>query len=110
MSGLKRIRWNQAALMCAVLLMACCLTACGGKLPAGVTTALGDLSGLSQEEAVAQLNDAFEAVQGQNLTLRYNGMTAALPGSSFQLDDLTGLLEDVEQGEKLELPDRKSVV
>ncbi|MCI8537837.1 MAG: hypothetical protein HFF18_04130 [Oscillospiraceae bacterium] len=104
MSGLKRIRWNQAALMCAVLLMACCLTACGGKLPAGVTTALGDLSGLSQEEAVAQLNDAFEAVQGQNLTLRYNGMTAALPGSSFQLDDLTGLLEDVEQGEKLELP------
>ena len=92
-----KFRWRRAALAAAALSLAVVLTACGGKLPGGVTSGLGELGGLTVEEAQSKLTSAFEEqVAGQTFTLSYGGASASLPGSVFQLEDTAGALEDAD--------------
>ena len=99
-----KFRWRRAALAAAVLSLAVLLTACGGKLPGGVTSGLGDLGGLTVEEAQSQLASAFETqVTNAAFTLTYGSASATLSGSVFQLDDTTAVLEDAEGGTPVQL-------
>ena len=66
------------------------LAGCGGKLPSGVTSGLGDLGGMKPEEASARLDAAFsETVEQGTLKLTCHGVSAELDGSAFQLRDMT---------------------
>ncbi len=99
-----RMRWKHGALALWIVTMLFALSACGGKLPAGVTSGLGDLGGMKPEEAAAQLESAFAtAVEQQSLRLNYNGDSVELPGTAFQLKDVSGQLTQAEKGQRIEL-------
>lgn len=98
------MRWKHGALALWIVTMLFALSACGGKLPSGVTSGLGELGGMKPEEAVVQLESAFaSAVEQRSLRLNYNGSSAELSGTAFQLKDVTGQLTQAEKGQRIEL-------
>lgn len=99
-----RMKWKHGRLILPIVMMLFALSACGGKLPSGVTSGLGDLGGMKAEEAAAQLETAFaNTVEQRSLRLDYNGGSTELDGTAFQLKDVTNLLAQAEKGQKIEL-------
>ena len=99
-----RMRWKYRGRLLLAGMLLFLLAGCGGKLPSGVTSGLGDLGGMKPEEAAARLDAAFsDAVEQRTLNLTFNGVSVELDGSAFQLRDMTEQLAQAEKGQRLEL-------